>query len=368
MSPGRIVVVQAVNSLALAGAERTTTELARTLDPARFDVHVLIVRDGPLRNRLEPAGVPVHVVGGEFDWRFGLTIARTTRLLRELRPTVVHTHMIGSDITAGIAARLARVPVVLTSQHDTYHRGWPFDLYRRWSGPRLDATVAISPSVVEYCRESLHVPPAHIHVIENAVDLARFEPAIVPMRTPVTFGAIGTLIPIKGHEVVIEAFARIANQLPGSRLLLAGQGPLRASLEQRARELGVGDCVEFHGLVDDMTSFLTQVDIVVHPSRQEAFGLAIVEGMASRKPVIATDLPAIRHVLAEGRAGVLVDAGDIEGFASAMRRLALDAPEAQRLAVAGHEHAASFYCRSRMATEYAALYDELIAARALAGG
>jgi len=360
VSAGRIRVVQAVNSLALAGAERTTTELACALDPEQFEVHVVVVRDGPLRARLEAEGVAVHVVGGEFDWRFPLTIARTARVLRELRPMIVHTHMIGSDITGFCAARLAHVPIVLTTQHDTYHRAWRYDRFRRWSAPRLAATVAISPTVVEYCTQSLHVPASRVHVIENAVDMRRFEPAVCEQRRPPTFGAMGTLIPIKGHDTLVEAFARALPAMPGARLLVAGQGPLRSELEHQVRALGVADSVELLGLVADVPAFLRDVDVLVHPSRQEAFGLAIVEGMAACKPIIASDLPAIRHVLREGDAGVLVRVDDAGALASAMERVAGDLDSARELARRGFDHAREFYSRTRMADEYAALYRTLL--------
>ena len=368
MSDSRITVVHAVNSLALAGAERTTTEIACSLDPTQFDVHVVVVRNGPLSARLAQAGVPVHVVGGEFDIRFPLTVARTARVLRALAPSIVHTHMIGSDITAGLAARMVDSPVVLTTQHDTYHRAWPFDLYRRWSGPRLAATVAISSSVVTYCQESLHVPAQRVHMIENAVELERFEPALRPQRRPPTFGAIGTLIPIKGHETLIEAFASVVQSVPGSRLLLAGQGPMLGRLKASVERLGLGQDIEFRGLVDDIPAFLGEIDILVHPSLQEAFGLALVEAMASRKPVIASDLPAIRHVLGDGAAGLLVKPGDVDGFSEAMHRLGTDVGEARRLAEAGFRRAEAQYCGSRMAGEYAALYHLLLAERCPTSG
>jgi len=325
---------------------------------------VVVVRDGPLRARLESEGIPVHVVGGEFDWRFPLTIARTARVLRELRPAIFHTHMIGSDITGFAAARLAGVSIILSTQHDTYHRAWHLDRFRRFSGPRLAATVAISPSVVEYCTRSLHVPAARVHVIENAVDTRRFEPALCNQRRPATFGAMGTLIPIKGHDTLIEAFARILPSLPGARLLLAGQGPLKSALQQQARSLGVAESVKFCGLVEDIPGFLHDIDILVHPSHQEAFGLSIVEGMVACKPIIASDLPAIRHVLLEGDAGMLVPPGDVAGFAHAMERLAGDVSLAREFARKGSEHARVFYCRSRLAQEYGALYHQLLTERA----
>lgn len=361
----RIRVVQAVNSLALAGAERTTSILSMNLDPARYDVHVMVVRDGPLRRPLEDAGIPVHVVGGEFDLRFPLTIMRSARVLRDLAPEVLHTHMIGSDITAGVAGHLAEVPVILTTQHDTHHRGGALALYRRWSGPRLDAAVAISPSVVEYCRRDLHVPQERIHVIENAIDIERFRQSQGDQRRPATFGSIGTLIPLKGHANLIAAFALVAQTDPGARLLIAGQGPLARQLLVRVEDEGIRERVEFRGVTDDIPAFLREVDVLVHPSLQEAFGLAIVEGMAARKPVIASDLPAIRHLLAEGTVGRLVPAGDISALAAAMTELADDPKVAATLGDAGFEHASASYCAARMAHEYGELYASLVAAAAL---
>lgn len=361
----RIRVIQIVNSLAIAGAERFTADLARSLDVREWDVRVMVVRDGPLRSVLDDAGIPVTVVGGEFDWRFPLSVVRMRRELRRLRPEIVHTHMIGSDIVGSMAVRCAQGarPVLLSTQHDSYRRPGIYDAYRRVNARRLDAVVAVAPELADYCGDALHVPPGRVHVIESGVDQERFHGAVrEPGPVPV-FGALGSLIPVKGHETLVRAFARIHDQVPGTRLVIAGDGPLLAELETLAQDLGAGDAVELRGRVSDVPAFLGDIDILVHPSRQEGLPLAVLEAMSAGKAVIASDLPALRRVLDDGAAGVLVPPGDDAALSGAMRALVEDRTALGHLQTAALDRVYTRYTLQRMAAEYAALYRELLERR-----
>ena len=356
----RTRIVQVVNSLAIAGAERTTIEIAKNLDAEEFDSRVIVVRDGPLRGELERAGVPVYVTGGEFDLRAPVIVRDMTRLLREIEPDLVHTHMIGSDIVGGVSARRAGVPVVMTTQHDVYRRRLPYRLWRRLTGRRLAAVAAIAPSVVEYCVRELHVPRERVTVIENSVDTARFEGVKPRTGEGKVFGCIGSAIPVKGHTHAVSAMARVVDSVPGARLSIAGSGPELEVLARQARDLGLESAVDLKGLVSDVPGFLAEVDILVHPSLEEAFGLALIEAMAAGRPVIASDLPATRHVLDEGRAGVLVPPADPGSLAQAMIDLAADPVSTADLAQAGRRRVEQHYCVERMVAEYAGLYRRLV--------
>lgn len=358
-------VVLVVNSLALAGAERTTVNLACGLDEHHWDVHVLVVRDGPLRAQLEEVGIPVQITGAEFDWRWPAIVARMTRVLRQLAPEIVHTNLIGSDVVGGLAARLAGVPVVISTQHDTYTRPAVFGWYRAWAAPRIDAVVAVSPGLVDYCETALHMPKERIHVIENGVDVDRFVASQSEARRPVTFGAAGSLIAVKGHTTLVQAFASVLDREPEARLVIAGEGPERPALVALIDKLGLSHAVELRGIVADMPEFLSQVDIFVQPSLQEALPVAVLEAMAARKPVIASDLPTLRVLLGgeSDAAGVLVSAKDPDALADAMLGLVESAEHAGGLGRAGHRKVLAEYSLERMVEGYEALYREALAAK-----
>jgi len=355
----RVRVVQVVNSLAPAGAERVTVELARRLDPDRFDVHVLVVRDGPLRAELQAAGVAVSVTGGEFDLRAPAVVARMHAQMRSFRPDIVHTHLIGADVVGRTAALLAGVPVIVSTQHDVYERPGVLAAFRRLSARRVSAVAAVSDAVVPYCLERLHMPAERVVVIPNGVDVDRVRCERAPTQG-FAFGALGSLVPAKAHDTLLRAFARA--ELPAStRLRIAGEGPLREPLTALAEELGIAPRVDLLGQVEDVAEFFAGVDAFVHPSREEGLPLALLEAMAAGLPVIATRLPALSAALDDGAAGLLVPRDDPDALARALERVCACGPDTQRMAQTALERACELYSVDRMVEEYAALYERLLA-------
>jgi glycosyltransferase involved in cell wall biosynthesis len=356
----RPVVIQLVNSLALAGAEHVAVSLATHLDAEHWDVRMIVVRDGPLRRSLDEAGIPVTVTGHEFDHRFPLVVRSLAREFREQRPDVLHTHLIGSDIVGRLAARVADIPVVVSTQHDVYERAWHYDAFRRYTGKRISATVACSSAVEDYCRTVLRIPEDRLFHIDNGVDTARYISSRMPMRQPVTFGAVGSLISAKGHDVLVRALAGIADTLPGSRVLVAGEGVERERLSGLAADLGIDDRFHMMGTVQDVAGFLRNVDVFVHPSYTEGLSMALLEAMAAHKPVIASDVGALRELLDGGRCGMLVPPGDPTVLGEAMAGLARDEARAQALADSAERWVEDHYSLSREVVEYERLYARLL--------
>jgi len=356
----RFRVVQVVNSLAPAGAERLTTDLARSLDADDFDVHVLVVRDGRLREYVEEAGLPLVQTGFEFDYTFPFVIAKMTSYIREKHPDIVHTHMLGSDIVGRIAAVMAGTPIIVSTQHDTQSRPWIYNIYRRVTAQLVDSTVACSEAVAEYCRTQIGAPAERLVTIENGIDIERFAEGISEWREPVTFGAVGSLTPVKGHEVLVRAFARVARELPGSRLLIAGEGVERPAIERAVAEFGLEDRVTLVGRSDDIPGFLSGVDVFVHSSLSEGQPLAVLEAMAAAKPVIASDIPALAETLDHGKVAEMVVPADPDRLAQAMLRVARDPEYAKELASLARRRAETQYSLDRAVSEYSHLYRRLL--------
>ncbi len=139
-------------------------------------------------------------------------------------------------------------------------------------------------------------------------------------------GMVCRLVEQKGVTYGLQAFAQVSAQMPEARLLIAGDGPLRESLEQEAQALGLADCVQFLGWRDDVDRLMSAFDLLLMPSLWEGFGLVILEAMARQLPVVATAVSAIPEIVVDGETGLLVPARDVDALAGAMLTLLADRP------------------------------------------
>src|SRR5262249_55707283 len=179
----------------------------------------------------------------------------------------------------------------------------------------------VSADIAREVRAHGIVPPGKVALIPNGIDTDRFaraEPAgpgdgLDFRRSDRVIGTVGRLTEIKRQDVLIRAFARVAARHPESRVLLVGDGPLRAVLEALAAPLGVGDRVTFAGYRDRPERFLRLMDVFALTSRSEGMPLAILEAWAAGLPVVASRVGGIPEVVADGRTGLLFPAGDDAG-------------------------------------------------------
>lgn len=195
------------------------------------------------------------------------------------------------------------------------------------------------------------------------VDPSVYYPRLCPGGDrPFTVISVGRLVPEKGVDILIAAFARLA---PPARLVIVGQGPSRARLEAEARQSGIGDRVEFTGALspDDIAVRLSGADVFVMPSRtlpywKEQFGRALTEAMACRVAVVASDSGAIPEVI--GDAGVLVPEGDPAALAEALVGLRAHPERREDLAARGQARAEALFTPARMADQAATFYHAFI--------
>ncbi|MGM0386599.1 MAG: glycosyltransferase [Actinomycetota bacterium] len=361
----RPIVIQVVNGFERAGAERVAVDLATHLDDRLWDSRMATVRDGELHSEVEAAGIPHYITGGGFDLSVPAVLYRLYRHFAIVRPTVVHTHMIGSDVVGRLAAMAARVPVIVSTQHDVYERPWLISFYRRLTSRMIHATVACSYAVEDFCLDDLGVPPDRLFQIHNGIDVERFASSRTPWREPPVFGAVGNLLAVKGHRYLIKALALVRESHPDVRVLIAGEGPERANLEQLAEDLGISDAVELRGSVADVPTFLKEIDVLVHPSLQEGLAMGVIEAMAAAKPVIASAVTALPRLLGEGRYGRLVTPAQPHALAEAMSAVIEDKDDAIRTGEVAAERVAAEYSLHRAVGHYSQLYRRLMVSRGL---
>ncbi|MFC5172113.1 glycosyltransferase [Streptomyces mutomycini] len=304
-----------ITGLGVGGAEQQLRLLLRHL-PVRCDV-VTLTNPGAVAEGLRADGVRVRDLGMRSNRDLG-AVPRLARLIRRGAYDLVHTHLYRACVYGRIAARLAGTTVVST-EHSLGRaeiEGRPLtrgtrELYLRTE--RLGAaTVAVSDTVAGRLRD-WGVPPARIHTVPNGIDAAAFR--FDPVRRRATraslglpdaafvVGGVGRMVPGKRFDLLIRAVA----SLPGARLLLAGDGPEAGSLRALAARLGVSGRVTFLGECGTMDAapgipaVLGAVDTFVSASREESFGLAVVEALAAGLPVVHAACPAIEDLPGGGR-------------------------------------------------------------------
>lgn len=294
-----------ITALEVGGTE---LQLRSVVQHSRHDCEVLgLLRPGPVADMLRADGVRVRCLEMASNKQVS-ALPRLWRLMRDGRYDVVHAHHYRSAIYARPAARLAGVPVVVSTEHsigetriDGLHRITPRvrALYLA-TGLFSDMTIAVSGAVRDRLMK-WGVPGQKVTVIPDAIDLARVasDPAKGKQaRAELGIGAadyvvgvLGRLDPNKQVNLVIEAAAPLLR--PGVTLLVVGDGDERARLEDIARRCRVADRVVFAGVRDDVGAMLSAMDLLVTASREETFGLSAVEALASGLPVLYTTCPAL---------------------------------------------------------------------------
>jgi glycosyltransferase involved in cell wall biosynthesis len=322
----------------IGGAEMLTASIIRRLDRARFSPELCCLKErGELGEALADV-IPVHhgLLRNKFDLRVW---PRLSGLLRDRQINAVITVGAGDKMFWGrLAARRVGVPVVLSALHST---GWPDSVGRmnRMLTPITDAFIAVAASHGKFLVDNLRVPAKKVAVIPNGVDTERFAPIgdVAEVRRGLAIGhadpvvgIVAALRPEKNHELFLEMARRVARQLPATRFLIIGDGPCRAPLEHRARELGLQQNVLFLGSRNDVPRLLAAIDVFVLTSHIEANPVSILEAMSAGRPVVSSDVGSIHEAVADGETGFLVAPGDAEGLAHRVLELLHD-PSLSRL-------------------------------------
>ncbi len=363
-----------LDSFMVGGTETQAVELARRLDPKRYQVTIgCLRREGPLLDWLK--GTPVEIMevdlGGGIDSPSGLLrIVKLARFLRKRRIEILHAHDLWSNIVGMAAAILARTPVTITSQRDLSHHAW-YGSYRRkvlrflqsHSSVVLTNAKAIRDGLIEQDR----FPPDKVCLVYNGVDLERFHAAADRERIfPGSEGnkmivLVGNMITdVKGHGILISAAQDVVRANPKTQFVLLGEGSKRADFEQQVKDLGLQANFLFLGRRSDVPAILACCDIAVLPSLAEGLPNAVLEYLAAGLPVVATAVGGNLEIIREGTTGLLVPPQDSRALAAALIRLLSDNDLAVRIAGAGRDYVKQNFSFERLVEDMERLYAKLL--------
>jgi glycosyltransferase involved in cell wall biosynthesis len=334
---------------------------------------VIFLRDGPMVGELRRLGAAVEVVeAGRLrePHRHAAAVARIAGLAHRRRADVIVGWMVKSQLYAGPAALLAGLPVVWYQLGAPSARAW---LDRAATALPAAGILAVSETAAQ--AQAQIRPRRPVRVVHPGVELGRFDPARLPSPLQARarlglpqdrplVGIVGRLQHWKGMHVLVDAMARIA----GAHCVIVGGGhdlepDYPALLERQIAGLGLQGSVTLAGLQPDVALWMQAMDVVVHASDREPFGIVLLEAMALGKPVVAGSEGGPREIVSDGVDGVLTPFGDRAALASAILRYLDDPGFARAAGVAARTRAADFGV-DRYARNVAAAVGELASARA----
>ncbi|WP_263417949.1 glycosyltransferase [Terriglobus albidus] len=365
-------VLQLVSSSGFYGTERMICLLSAALQRSEAEVYIGVFNGSSSscsrfvqeaeRQNLQVLDLACK---GRWDLR---TIVRLARWLRKNDIEVLHTHGYKANIYGLVAARLAGCALVATC-HNWTNRTASLRQYAaldQFLLRHFDRVVAVSQGVLSNLRRA-GVPGRRIRQIPNGIEVAAYKTAAQNSDKPrhIILGCLSRLSKEKGVDVLVWALPKLLATYPELQCVVAGEGPERERLLALAAELCVSHALHLPGFCDDTARFLSHCTLVIQPSRIEAMPLAVLEAMASEKPIIASAVGEIPRLLEGGKAGLLVPPGNPDMLAAAILKLLSSQEQQQALAARAAEKATACFDVSVMLAGYLSTYKEAMAKRHL---
>jgi len=376
-------IVRIISRLSVSGPSLHVIVLHQGLRPFGYETTVVVgkegAHEGSMVSEAQARGIEPLVIeelAREINLASDVTsLLKLVRMLRHIRPDVVHTHHAKAGFVGRVAAWLVGVPVILHTYHGHVFHGyfgrrktavflWLERLLSRMSTRVITISDQLKTELVDYGI----APASKIVVIPLRLELdqfvatcerGRFRREIgVPNEVPLV-GMVGRLVPIKNVPLFIEAALLVRDRVPGTRFVVVGDGELRGFLEVEARRW-LGDSMYFTGLRRDLPRIYADIDVVALTSLNEGTPVALIEAMAAARPVVATDVGGVRDVVVHGETGFVVPSGSAEAVAAAIGRLIRDPVASAAMGERGRARALSRFGSDRLVSEMATLLNDLL--------
>ena len=355
-------LVQVIGSLKIGGAENQVIQLLNGINSHVVKKKYAIVFQEVISANGWTLGGDVDCITVRLDRRDQLgLINRLTKVFRSIRPDVVQSHMFHTNLYTMVAARLAKVPIRITTEHgkNLWKNNIHHFIERHLISPLATVRVAVSKDIRDIRVQTRDVPGHKIVVIPPCVSVPA-QGVEYKQRNPVRIGAVGRMVSAKDYPTLLKAFSKVLKEGLPAELLFLGDGPERPRLEELADSLGVRNQVRFLGFQTDVQSWLRKFDLIAFSSVREGIPVAMLEAMAAGVPVVATRAGGIPEVIRDGIEGLLVDCMQPSLLASALLKMGRDLGLRSKIGAEGRKRIISDYSRENICRQYLQLYRHLL--------
>lgn len=299
-----------------------------------------------------------------------LTFYRLIEEVRQFQPSILHAHDYKTNVFAALLGFLFRIPAI-TTMHGYVTRGGRLEAYYkidRWALRQMHHIIGVSPDLCELL-PTYGISPSHFSLIENAIDTEQFTRSISisdaknrlglnPSR--LLIGAVGRLSPEKGFDNLIKCIGQLLGKGLDVELVIIGDGPQRAELEELIQESGNKDRIRLAGHQSNVKDWYEAMDVFALSSLREGLPNVLLEAMALEVPVVATKIAGVPRLITDDENGLLVEPGSVSELAEKLHRMLVDESLRHRLAKAGRERVETHHSFAVRMQKIQALYDDLL--------
>ena len=283
---------------------------------------------------------------------------------------LIHSHEFAMNFHATLLSQISGIPCITTVHGKKYY---PDKWRRRFIYRHISKhsnLVAVSYDLKQFLIDEIGIKKGRIEVLPNGIDIDVFKPQQsdrVGTRKElgikdgqILMGAIGNLYPIKGHSYLLDAASLVCKKHPGAVFMIAGRGGLEGDLKAQAKNLGIENNVLFLGFREDVHRLLQAMDVFTMSSLSEGLPVSILEAMASRTPIVATDVGGISEVIMQGKTGYLVQSQSADSLAEGLVKCISEQKLTDEIIERAYELVVSKHSLLSMLSEYEKLYKRLM--------
>lgn len=371
----KIRICYFLGSLQAAGAEDHVLQLVKNIDRSKYIPFICVFqKQGLLLPRFTRLNIPI------FEFKVSKTnvlfkFICFTAFLRNNEIDLIHVHLTGCFIFALSAAFFAKTKTKIISWHNTY--SYPYGerkplqfkptlfsyIILKYSAFLSHNIVAVSERVKKMNCSFYNIDPEKVTVIHNGIDFCQKKADSKPdlmnaheKDNPFTIGTVGSLIPQKGHRYLIEAIEVVQPEIPNLSVLIVGDGPLKDDLINETEKRCLQDVIKFLGWRDDVPELLRSLDLWVMPSLYEGFSIALLEAMAAKRPIIATDAGGNAEAVQNKENGLLIQSQSVKELADAILYFFKNQEERIRMGVNAQRTYQKGFTANIMSRKFDALY------------
>ena len=373
-------ILYVIENIEFGGGERVFSQIIRGLDKERFGVFVASNPGGIFEKKLTEVGIKINPVRMTNRYNLGI-ISQLKKIIKTKDVRIVHSQGGRADFFARIAARIANVPIIISSMAMLVE-GYDVSILRkglyvsidRWTERWVNKFTVLSEAMRRSLIERHKIPPENIVKIYNGIEIEEYNPDLKELRNkklevrrelglkndvPV-IGAIGRLVWQKGFEYLIRAAPEVLKKCPEARFLIVGEGPLKNKLILTGEKLNVADRIIYTGFRNDIKEILASIDVLAMPSLSEGLPMVLLEAMAMAKPIVATRIDGVIEVLENSKTGLLVPAKNSHALAEAIVGILKDKAKASFFGQKAREAAKEKFSVKKMVEQIELAYEKLL--------